>query len=281
MSTVQKPIIITPFCILQYNDPLNNIFFGFINYPTRIHTDNGIQTLECADKPHEYGKWTVSSTFYGFSSMIRPIPNGLKLINANKVDKDVWKTENIKHSYDPFNIKNNSVSFMTWTQPVSSTVPLYLHITPDNTSYPSFDKNPPSNQKGWTENKLSPLYVMVNPETHPIKVDANLYSFPKWEIDEHNRPIFKFKSSDGRCVPDINGTSIQECYLLTDEDVLHINDDVGQTDILTRLKLIKIKNETDREKVRNFFLKLGPYKIVIIMSLFIVSLVSCIILLSK
>ena len=73
-----------------------------------------------------------------------------------------YDTKKIIYAYDPFDIKKESVSFLTWTQPVSGTVPLYLHITPGGHSYPSFQPNPPEENTGWTLNKLSPLYVLVD-----------------------------------------------------------------------------------------------------------------------
>uniref|UniRef100_A0A6C0JSC4 Uncharacterized protein n=1 Tax=viral metagenome TaxID=1070528 RepID=A0A6C0JSC4_9ZZZZ len=282
MSKVEqkRSIIISPFCILHYNDPATSTFFGFINYPTRIQTHTGKELLECTESPPQYGNWKITGSFYAFSPMIRPIPTGLKLINAKKLGKDPWGTENVKYAYDPFDIQNDAVSFMTWTQQVPATVPLYLHITPTQTSYPSFDPKPPCDPTGWTQDKLSPIYVLVNPLTHPSKVDSNLHKLPEWKMDINNRPIFRFRGSDNRCIPDVNGVTIEKCFLMTDEDILHINDHFGPITLLTRLKLAKNKAEKKRY-IGRFFRKLPPYAIMIGVSLFILSLIACIIILSN
>jgi hypothetical protein len=262
MNNVIQKSIITPYYIFHYNDPTTNTFLGFINH-------SSIET--CSENTNGYGKWKVIGTFYGFSSTIRPIPTGLKLINANKLSEHECITDSINHVYDPFNVKKNAVSFITWTQPVPSTVPLYLHITPEKTSYPSFNKNPPVNSGGWTENKISPLYVLVNPVTHKTNVDANLRPFPLWKIDENNRPIFKFKSSSNRCIPDINGTSLQECILLTGKYD-------GQTDILKSIEENK-NNIDNKQSIQNLFMNQNPYIIAIITFSSILSLILCIMIL--
>jgi hypothetical protein len=236
--------IIAPFYIMQYNDPSTKTYFGYIGTTTTTTTTDH--------------NWKVTGLFYAFSPMIRPIPTGLKFINAKKMGKYPWGTKNIKHAYDPFNIQKDAVSFMTWTQPVPLTVPLYLHITPNQTSYPSFDQNPPGNPDGWTQNKLSPLYVL----------ETVLHT---WKTDVNNRPIFRFKGSDNRCIPDVNGVTMEECFMMTEEDILHINDNYGPTTLLTRLKLGK-----DERPVGNF---LTGLQFMIVVSLFILSLIACVIVL--
>jgi hypothetical protein len=275
---VQKPIIIAPFCILQYNDPDTSTYFGFINYSTRIQQGDVTEKLECTQSPRQYGKWKVTGSFYAFSPMIRPIPTGLKLINAKKLGKDPWSTKSIQYAYDPFDIQQDAVSFMTWTQPVPTTVPLYLHITPEETSYPSFNPYPPGNPRGWTQNKLSPLYVLVNPMTHSTKIDANLQPLLEWKFDPSGQPMFMFRGIDNRCVPDPDGVTIEECFLMTDEDILQVNEHAGPTPLLTRLRLGEKEND---KPIGNFFRELPPYAITICVALFVISLIACIIVLSK
>ena len=213
--------------------------------------------------------------------MVRPIPTGLKLINAKKLGKYPWSTKDVKYAYDPFNIQKDSVSFITWTQPVPGTVPLYLHVTPEKTSYPSFDPNPPCDPTGWTQDILSPIYVLVDSETHETNTDANLNELPKWKKNGNNIPIFKFKGEDNRCVPDLNGVSIEECFLTTDEDILHINDRFGPTSLLTTLAIDQVKKHESKKYIEKFFRKLPPYAIMIVLLLFIISLIACIVILSK
>jgi hypothetical protein len=278
----KKSIIIAPFCILHHDDRSTSTYYGYVNYPTRIRSSDGVEHLKCTDLPRQYGSWKVYYNFYAFSPMIRPIPNGLKLINASKHGVAPYNTKTIKYTYDPFNIQQGDVSFITWNQPVPGTVPLYLHITPLGDSYPSFDKNPPGDDKtGWTEREVSPLYVLVNPNTHPSKVDANAQPFPKWKIDKHGKPIFRFRGTDGRCIPDVNGVSIEECFLDTDDDILHTKHSLGPTPLLTRLRLTQEGQKSVGQNISGFFKNISPYVITLCISSFILALVACIIILSK
>ena len=265
-------IIISPFCILHYNDKSSSTYHGVINYPTRIQTKDGLEKLECV-KNNEKG-WKNYHIFYAFSPMVRPIPTGLKLINAIKTSSS---TQKIEYAYDPFDIQKNSVSFMTWSQPVPATVPLYLHITPNGDSYPSFNATPPGESKqGWKYNKLSPLYVLVNYDTHISNIDANGLLLPKWKKDKYGYPIFLFKSSDNRCIPDKNGTTIEKCFLKTDEDILGKNPNYGPTSLLTRLQI-----GIQSKKSISIFKNINPYIITIVVTLFILSLITCVIILSN
>lgn len=282
MSQIEKkPFIITPFCILHYDDPTTNTYHGFINYPTRISDVNGNKILKCLQPPPEYENWKLYGTFYAFSPMIRPIPEGLKLINATKLGNKTLSTKEITYSYDPFNTHDNAVSFITWSQSVPSTVPLYLHISPDGISYPSFEKKPPSNAPGWTKNIMNQLYVLVDPKTHPYKVDANLHPLPTWKINDDGEPEFKFSGSDNRCIPDLNGVSIEKCFLLNDEDVLQQNPGFGPTPLLTRLQQYNQENTKSPSNINKFFKNIPPYVIVICTTFFILSLVSCIIIIGN
>ena len=273
-----KPFIIAPFCIMHYDDPDTNTYHGFINYPTRIKTKSGEEILKCTDSPPQYGAWKKYHTFYAFSPMIRPIPTGLKLINAAKLGKQPYSTKDIDFAYDPFDIQQDAISFMTWTQPVPATVPLYLHITPQGDSYPSFDKNPPS-KGNWTMNKLHHIYVLVNTETHPTTLDANLHELPKWTLDAGGNPIFRFIGNDNRCIPHLNGVPIEKCFLETDEDILQENKEFGPTPLITRLVSLSQKN--NNFSIPNFFKNVPPCVIVITVTLFILSIIACIIILSK
>lgn len=275
----RNPFTIAPFCILHYDEPSTDTYYGFINYPTRIKNADGDIILKCLHSPPDYNKWRLYNTFYAFSPMIRPIPTGLKLINASKVGKNPWNTKDISYAYDPFDIQHDAVSFMTWTQPVPSTVPLYLHISPDGLSYPSFEEKPPSDTKGWTEDIMSPIYVLVN--TPNRNFDANLIPLPQWKENKDGIPDFKFSGSDNRCIPDGNGVSIEKCFLLTDEDVLDQNQESGPTSVLTHITGYNQKKIVNTQNTNNFFNNIPPYVIVIYTILFILSLICCIILIGN
>jgi hypothetical protein len=262
-----------PFCIMHYDDPSTNTYRGFINYPMRIKTKSGEYIFKCLNPPIEYGPWKKYHTFYSLPPMFRPIPTGLKLINATKLGKNPYSTKEINYSFDPFNIEKDAVSFITWTQPVPATVPLYLHINPEGTIYPSFEKNPPS-KGNWTQDKLSPIYVLVNPYTHPTTLDSNNNELPKWEKDINGNPKFLFKGSDNRCIPDIKGVTIEQCFLKTDEDVFHENDLIGLTSLISK---IQQDYKSYEEKNNN----IPTYLIIIFYTLFILSLIAFTIILIK
>lgn len=272
---MNKSFIISPFCIMHYDNPETNTYHGFINYSIKIKTKSGENILKCPSYSHSLKK---HHTFYAFSPMIRPIPTGLKLINAKKLNKNPYNTTKIRFAYDPFDIQQDSVSFITWTQPVDGTVPLYLHISPSGYSYPSFDINPPSKGK-WTKNKLSPIYVLVNPYTHTTTLDSNLHELPKWKKDTNGNLIFKFTESDNRCIPDPNGVSIEQCFLETDVDVLNKN--IFHSGVIPLLTKIEKLSQHSDFNIQNFFKHVPNYAIIISITLFILSLITCIIILSK
>jgi hypothetical protein len=276
-STSQRPIII-PFCIFHYDDPESSTYRGIINYPTRIVSHEGIAKLECL----EYGeKWKQYGMFYAFSPIIRPIPAGLKLVNAGRIERDPWTANSINYVFNPFNSKKTGVYFITWTNPVNGTVPLYLHITPSGDIYPSFDQSPPGNSAhGWKQDKMSPIYVLVDTENHTSKVGINENPLPIWPRDVNNYPLFFFKESDNKCIPNIKGVSIEKCFLFTDKNIFGKNKAFGPTPLLDRLKAA-IKEQKANKGIQYFFRKIPPYTITIVVSLFILSLIACIIILSK
>ena len=51
---MSSSIIISPFCILHYNDKSTSTYYGVINYPTRIQTKDGLEKLECVKKSIEF-----------------------------------------------------------------------------------------------------------------------------------------------------------------------------------------------------------------------------------
>jgi hypothetical protein len=242
---------LTPFCIMHYDNPVANTYYGSINYPTRIKTKTGKELLNCVYSSKN--GWKKYDTFYALSPMIRPIPSELKLINATKLNKYPYSTKKVEFAYDPFDINKDTISFMTWTQPVPSTVPLYLHITPFGYSYPSFDINPPSKGK-WTQDKLSPIYVLVDPKTYQY---SNNQKLPLWDRDVFDKPIFRFISNSDRCIPDINGSALDECFLVTDEDILHKDTNYGPTTILTYIKNLQKNNITFLQKNKTHLIVLS------------------------
>jgi len=259
---------IIPYCIYHYNDINTNTYYGYIGEPSIVN-QNGNILYKCLDNINGNGyddRWALYGTFFVVSPMARPIPRGLKLINANKAGKYPYDTESIKYSYDAFNVEPNSVSFLTWTKPVEGTVPLYLYITPSGGSYPSFNKIP--KKEGWSENIMSPIYVLVDPKNY-VGSSTNLFKFKR---DKNDVIQFKFKPIQGRCIPNTTGVSINQCFLLTDE-IDELSSEVQPTNLI---QMIQTKKE---QNITTFFKHLSPVIIFITILFFILSLITCIVIL--
>ena len=276
----QNPFIVVPYCIYHYKDYSTQTFYGFIGNPIKVRKNNE-DILECRHPPPEYGSWFYYGSFYALNPMIRPIPSGLKLINSIKSGGFPYDTKYVKYAYDPFNIRTEAVSFLTWTQAVSDTVPLYIHISPDGDVFPSFDKNPPSNQPNWTQDKISPIFVLVDPSQHFTNLDSALNPISHYNKGSDGIPQFKFLPSDGRCIPDPNGVSIEQCFLLTDEDIFHTAANFGPRSLLEQLQFDNKIYTQKSKSIKHFFKHISPTGITICIIIMLVSLVVCIIILGK
>ena len=261
---------IIPYCIYHYIDMNTNTYHGYIGEPSLVNK-NGNIIYKCLNNTNGNGyddRWVLYGSFFVVSPMIRPIPRGLKLMNANKAGKYPYNTESLKYSYDSFSVEPNSVSFLTWTKPVHGTVPLYIHITPSGGVYPSFDENPPQTE-GWTKDIMSPIYVLVDPNNY-VGDSTNLFQY---ERDKNDIIQFKFKEDHGRCVPDPTGISINQCFLLTDEM------DELLSDVQPKSLLQRIKKEQKEQSFEIFFKNLSPIIISITILFFVLSLIICIVIL--
>ena len=260
--------LIDQFCIFHYDDFEKNIFRSYITYERKAEL-NG-KTVTCYPLPSNLGKWTLYGKFYAISSLFRPVPHGLKLLNTeveNKRDGILY----LEHMYDPFNTSNVDVNFITWTKKVSETVPLYLHITPDNFTYVSFDQNPTvADTEGWGLNELSPIYVLVDNSYYqsyknsPYKIN----DFPK---DKNGVPKFKFSDPNDRCVPtsNKNGMSLERCFLKADENVYN---DPSENSISLIQRLDYIIDTGNKSKIAETYSKI-PFVVVclVVLIFFIVT----------
>ena len=272
-----KQFNIAPYCIYHYSDTQTNTFYGYIGNSTKTITSSRDIQLKCLQHKSQSDNWILYNSFYAFSPMIRPIPNGLKLINAITLDTPPYYTKNIEYGYDPFDVQQNSVSFITWTQPVYQSVQLYIHITPSNHTFPSFEKDPPVKEPGWTQ--LSPIFVLVDPESSGINTDSNGNKIEPFSKDKNGLPIIKFVIRDNRCMPSHQGMSLEKCFLLTDEDLLSTGLYKSRT-LLQEIK--KINDLTEyKQPIKNFFSKLSSFTISLVIVIFLISLVLCVILLSR
>jgi hypothetical protein len=236
MSYNHNGNIFIPFYIFHYIDTKANIHYGFIGNSQKIKI-NSI--------------WKFYGLFYAMLPKI-PIPISLRLIRAKNSYKFPYNTEKVEYVYDPFDVQPNTVSFITWSKVVPDTVPLYLYITPEGGSYPSFESKPPQTD-GWDVDIISPLYVLVDNRKQS-----------KYQRDKYNRPIFTFTSYDGRCLPNPYGISFSDCLIK--------NNQFNPT-LLEQLEQLKQASDNNKLDIKT----VNPIILIIFTVLFIISLIVCII----
>ena len=276
---------IIPFCIFHWNNPNTDTYRGYIGDPVKTRQPDGSDLYECKPSAPAYGNWTIYGTFYAVNPMLRPIPTGLKLFSAIKADKFPYNSTQLDFLYDPYNVNKDGVAFMTWSQKVPYTVPLYIY---DNGSsiYPSFTKNPFG--KNWKESIISPIFVLVDPKMtylnpkHPETPGKHNVK-DVFARNTNNQLIYKFSNKHdgpGNCLPDPTGDSLTTCFLLSDEDLLRQD---PTPDIPRPPTLLEHLKDILREKERRltFFDTISPYFITLILIVFILSIIACIIILLK
>jgi len=193
---------IVPLCIYK------NVNTSYIGLPKKINKNDQI-TYKCSLIPNLqfYSRiWVINPDF-------RPIPPGTSLFCAKQSN---YTTISINPVYDPFDIQDNCVRFITWMQPTPYTTPLYIYNNGSNYII-SFDKQPPPN---YININISPIYVLVDPNTNverilpsykPVTSDFNI-------ID--GIPQYYFSGLDGNCVPDPQGYSLGKCVTLYNKKIL-------------------------------------------------------------
>lgn len=268
-----------PFCIFHSIDPETNTYLGYISNPTEIQDKNGI-TLKCT-QDRSRPSWFLYGSFYAVSPMFRPIPSGLKLIKSVGFGKFPYGNKDIKFQYDPFNIEHKSVPFLAWTQPVPNTVPLYIWSTERGNAFPTFDDEPYDKTRGWKQLIISPIFVLVDVDEHSPKVDSSLHPLAKFDKNKYGIPKFRFKAYNGRCLPAAKGMTLEDCFLITDEDIINASAGGGPQNILS---IIQSENEiakSEQFNIPNLFRNISPIWITICITILILSLIACIIALSK
>lgn len=232
MSSNKGQII--PFCIYHRDDSNTQTYLGFISGPQKVLKKNGDEEFICAPEPKTYRQWFLYDTFYALSPSYRPIPNGMLLFCAKRSDIYPYDISEIKFVYDSFNIKDDCIYFITYSQPMINTVPLYLHKSGSHV-YPSFKKNPPSDNPGWTQEEISPIFVMTKDTVG--------------DIYDKNTDI-KFKCVNDRCIPWKKNT-FSNIYL-TDENIDSELLDLDKCALVcNRLKNQKTLNIIDMVKLEN------------------------------
>ena len=154
-----NPII--PLCIYHYRDFSTNTYLGYIGNALKVKDRNEKFYYKCKKIKQNHHKWSFIKSFFVFSPLLRPIPIGMKLFRVKNIKQYPYNSTNVELVYDPYNIEDDAIYFITYNQHVLNTKPLYLH-TIENTIFPSFDKNPPTSDKNWSQTTISPIYVMTN-----------------------------------------------------------------------------------------------------------------------
>uniref|UniRef100_A0A6C0LXQ3 Uncharacterized protein n=1 Tax=viral metagenome TaxID=1070528 RepID=A0A6C0LXQ3_9ZZZZ len=217
---------VLPFCVYHFVDKKKGIFRGYIAPP---NLESGSYNYECGPPPSPTG-WVKKFEFYAINPMVRPIPYGMSLFCANKRMSEPYDTNEIKFTYDPYNISGNCVYFIAYTKAVEYSIPIFTHVLGDISGdivFPSLDPNPPVHSKNNYLKRIQdpdsrftvPHYEFVGDSSRTISesVDSyqpwergNIFPFfvlspaqygPKyWEI--------KFTCSNGRCLPYLPGKNI-------------------------------------------------------------------------
>lgn len=190
--TLQNGIL--PICIYHrinvYPDsnPTNPVktYRGYIGFPDKIKLSNDKTTYKC--NKYLSDKWKLAGTFYAIDPGFRPIPVGMKIFCAKQPMGYPYDTSDVYLMYDPFDIKEDCIYFITYIMKVPNTVPLYFHKMGEHI-FPSFDLTPPTEDPRWSQTDISPIYVMTSDTVGDLFTDTCI-----------NNEL-KFKCINGRCIP--------------------------------------------------------------------------------
>ena len=176
---------VLPFCVYHWFDESQRVYRGFLAGP-KLTRENGKISYKCGNPPlinynnslnrRGHG-WKLAFTFYAINPRFRPIPYGMGLFCAKRRLVYPFDTTQVTFTYDPYDVSNNCVYFITYTKPVPFTDPIYVHITGNNyfspsktnKAFPSLNSNPPErnnnfSREKWGRSDIFPFYIM-SPKT--------------------------------------------------------------------------------------------------------------------
>lgn len=273
---IQTAPELTLLCLYHYVDPESQVILGYIGQSQIVKREDGSLSYLCMNestKP-EWKFWKLVGVFIAVSPLLRPIPTGMRLFCAKTKNSYPYDTESVETVYDPFNAKENCNYFITYTQPTPGTVPLYLHKLGDGI-FPSFDKNPPTDNPNWNNEILNPIFVMT-----PNSLGIEEEKFNSEDINFYclnNRCLPWTKDTDTKYISEYNKYKIDEC-------VIRCNQTVLTTSGKPLNILQKIQNQSKIMKYQNLskiFKKCPPFLISIVIFLFVISLLIVLIMLIK
>jgi hypothetical protein len=261
----QLPIF-APFCIYHMINKEQNEYLGYVGNPTMVMHEDGSAEFKCI--PHgttdPYKGWKLAGKFYAINPLFRPIPSYLSLVCATQVDAFPYNTSDLKHQYDPFHVDNLCINFTTWLEPTPYTTPLHLYSNGTGV-FPTFEEH-----KDLPRAETSVVYVLTNkPMKHTI--------FPgkkRWFKMVDGVPQFRFRSYQGRCIPDPDGVTLDKCTLVHD---------LNETKPMSLINYLQKLDAKDRKGmlIPSMFKKSGTWFSLLVFALFLITLLATIWILTK
>lgn len=262
--------IISPYCVYHYVNQETDTHWGYIGVSEMLKHDDGSISYICpAKSPELHSIWVLSGIFYAVSPIIRPIPTGMRLFCANRDEAFPYRTTSVSTVYDPFDVQKNCTNFITYTQPVPHTTPLYLHML-GNTVFPSFNKYPPTDDSRWSKESIDPIFVMT-----PNLLDLQGIKDPS---------ELQFTCVNGRCIPwspnmdkqyidsKVIKKKFNDCLLQCDEVTLsNTSEPRGMLDTVQMLS-------TPKYTIPRLFKKIPSYAVGIFMGLFVLSIITILVI---
>lgn len=259
----QVPTIV-PMCLYHRVNKSTNDYLSYIGNPTMVQDSDGVK-FECiphgVDSP--YKGWTLKQRFYVVNPMFRPIPSYMSLMCAMQKDFFPFNTSEITQMYDPFDIQEKCINFITWMEPTPYTTPLYIYKVNEG-SFVTFEEH-----KDWEHELMSPIYVLTTePTEKTIFPDKH-----NWFNKVNGVPDFKFTQYMGRCTPNPEGIELIQCI---------IKNATGLVKPLSLLdQLEKIQHKEAVHTLPRLVQKRGLVFISVVLIIFLLSLFSVIWILTK
>lgn len=201
------PPIIIPICIFHRN--IGGELQGYLGTPAVTVGENNIETVSCINPEIAYKGWRKAGSFYAMNPMYLPIPSDMILLCAKQSNtgEKSYNTIQVNNVYDPFNIEDDCVYFLTWTVPKPYTTPIFLYQSGGGI-LPSFT------ERDMTPAKIPVMYVLTDePTVNTIFPYEKKNWFKKWK---DGSPNFLYKSYMGSCIPDPSGEPLETCILKHD-----------------------------------------------------------------
>lgn len=149
------------FCLFQYIDPDTDTYYSYLGESILERYPDGTEKFVCIEPDRLYRGWHLAARFNAINPIpSHPIQNGMKLYCVEQNIKFPYNSTKIRIEYDPFNTNSDSVYFIAYNQRVPFSIPLYAYTFGDDNLFISFDNNPPTDDPGWKQADVSPVFVI-------------------------------------------------------------------------------------------------------------------------